>query len=147
MEAARRYAPLPMCSSPSDSASEQDVCSILLVEDNPINQNVVLLMLGKFGVKPVVADRGDAAIQAVQENTFDMILMDLHMPGMGGIEATARIREILGDHCPPIVALTADAVQGNEATVLQQGLNGFLTKPISSETLRAYIEKHTGHKV
>jgi two-component system sensor histidine kinase BarA len=136
-----------MCSSSLESSDAPQSCSILLVEDNAINQKVVLLMLGKFGIKPFVADNGDAAIRAVGERPFDLILMDLHMPGMGGIEAAARINEILGDKCPPIVALTADAVKGNEESVREQGLSGFLTKPVSSETLRACILEHTGREI
>jgi CheY-like chemotaxis protein len=136
-----------MCAIPSESADSPRSCSILLVEDNPINQKVVVLMLGRFGIKPVVANNGDAAIQAVGETSFDLILMDLHMPGMGGIEAAGKIREILGEKCPPIVALTADAVKGNEANVREQGMSGFLTKPVSTETLRSCILEHTGVRI
>jgi two-component system sensor histidine kinase BarA len=136
-----------MCSSSVENGNSPQACSILLVEDNAINQKVVLLMLGKFGIKPVVAANGDAAIQAVGEAAFDLILMDLHMPGMGGIEAASRIREILGDTCPPIVALTADAIKGNEDSVRAQGMNGFLTKPVSSETLRSCIREYTGKEI
>lgn len=119
-------------------------CKILLVEDNKINQKVVSLMLGKFGIHPALADSGADALELVRDQTFDLILMDLHMPGMGGVETTNRIRDVLGGSCPPIVALTADAVHGNEAIVLGQGLSGFLTKPISCEILQACILEQTG---
>lgn len=119
-------------------------CSILLVEDNNINQKVVTIMLSKLGLVPEIADRGERAIELVKEKAFDLILMDLHMPGMHGVEAARRIRELLGDQCPPIVALTADVVRGNEEEVQEQGLDGFLTKPISVDRLRECIREHTG---
>ena len=101
-------------------------------------------MLSKFRIHPALADSGAAALELVRDQTFDLILMDLHMPGMGGVETTNKIRDVLGGACPPIVALTADAVHGNEAIVLGQGLSGFLTKPISREILQACILEQTG---
>lgn len=136
-----------MCSSTHDSVSSSQACSILLVEDNAINQKVVSLMLGKFGIKPVMADNGDAALDTVRDSHFDLILMDLHMPGMGGVETASKIRELLGERCPAIVALTADAVKGNAESVIEQGMDGFLTKPISAEVLRTCIREQTGIEV
>lgn len=118
--------------------------SILLVEDNHINQKVVKLMLSKLGLVPKVADRGDQAIELVRSTTIDFILMDLHMPGMDGVEATGKIREILGEDCPPIVALTADVVSKEADDLQSRGLDGFLTKPISVERLRSCLLEHTG---
>lgn len=133
------------CASPSEEGASGPV-SILLVEDDRINQKLMLLMLSRLGIKPVVAERGEDAVALVRESRFDLVFMDLHMPGMHGIEAARRIREALGDASPPIVALTADAVIGNEQTVLEQGLRGFLTKPVNTQTLRGCIERHTGFR-
>ena len=101
-------------------------------------------MLSKLGVVPKIADRGDKAIEMVREDHFDLILMDLHMPGMHGVEASGKIREILGEDCPPIVALTADVVHEQTGDLKEQGLDGFLTKPISVERLRECVREHTG---
>jgi CheY-like chemotaxis protein len=133
-----------MCTALQDSTGKSRDCSLLLVEDNALNQKVVKLMLGKYGVVPEVANNGEEAIAKVQQGTFDLILMDLHMPGMHGVEAASRIRELLGESCPPIVALTADVYHASETDILKQGLNGFLAKPISSEKLRGCIEEQTG---
>lgn len=120
--------------------------SILLVEDNKINQKLACLMLGKIGVQPVVAESGRQAIEAVRnEGKFDLILMDLHMPGMDGVQAAREIRGILGDACPPIVALTADVFSGAEEEAMEKGLDGYLTKPVTSDTLAECIRKYTGN--
>lgn len=134
-------------SSPPPDVFASESCSILLVEDNFVNQKVVILMLSKYNIKPVVVDRGEKAVEAVQQQAFDMILMDLHMPGMGGLQAAASIRELLGEATPPIVALTADTVTGNEEAFEDKLIVGFLTKPISTEVLRACIETNTGKKL
>ncbi|NDV61849.1 response regulator [Puniceicoccales bacterium CK1056] len=129
------------------SPETTDKCSILLVEDNPLNQKVVRLMLSKYAIEPDIANHGEEAVEKVKESKYDLILMDLHMPGMHGVEAAGIIREMLGDQCPPIVALTADVYHASESDILSQGLSGFLTKPISSQMLRDCVEKHTGLKL
>lgn len=133
-----------MCADPDDCEPKAAPCAVLLVEDNPLNQKVVTLMLRKYGLVPAIANRGEEAIERVQQAAFDLILMDLHMPGMHGVEAAARIRALLGADCPPIVALTADVYHASESEILKQGLSGYLTKPISSEMLRRCVEQQTG---
>ena len=118
-------------------------CSILLVEDNAINQKVVKLMLGKFDIDPAISDSGAHAIEAVKDRKFDLILMDLHMPGMDGIEAAGYLQEYLGEACPPIVALTADSVFSKDADIGEIGFSGFLTKPVNADTLRQCIHEQT----
>jgi CheY-like chemotaxis protein len=83
-------------------ASDSGNCSVLLVEDNIVNQKVVALMLSKWNIEPVIAERGDVALNKVKEQSFDLILMDFHMPGMHGVDCASQIREILGEKCPPI---------------------------------------------
>lgn len=122
-----------------------DSCSILLVEDNKINQKIVVLMLARFGLTPIVVDSGLEAVEQVDQKHFDLILMDLHMPGMDGLEASRRIREKLGNNCPDIVALTADAYSSRENN--GQSLDGFLMKPINSDQLRQCLMEHTAFKV
>ena len=120
-------------------------CSILLVDDNKINQKVVVLMLARFGLNPVVVDSGAEAVAKASEERFDLILMDLHMPGMDGLEAASRIRDMLGQDCPDIVALTADAYTVRDGP--SQLLDGFLMKPVNSDQLRQCIFEHTAFKV
>ena len=132
-----------MLASGTEGNSGANGCSVLLVEDNKINQKVVILMLGKLGIEPTVVDGGQQAIEAAKEKAFDLVLMDLHMPGMDGTEAARRIKQELGDEAPPIVALTADAILGRDQEAVASGLDAFLTKPVNSGTLRACINKFT----
>ena len=90
-----------------------------------------------------MAETGQEAVERAHAGPFDLILMDLHMPGMDGMEATRHIKADLGERCPPIVALTADVMQGSDEDARKKGLDGFLTKPINSNILRDCINSHT----
>ena len=120
--------------------------AVLLVEDNRVNQKLMVLMLGKLGIVPAVAGSGEEAIAAVQSGRFDLILMDLHMPGMDGFEAASRIHQQLGEACPVIVALTADTQQSSIEEALSKGMDGYLTKPVSADLLKASLLEHTGYQ-
>ena len=124
------------------STEENRSCSVLLAEDNKINQKLMVLMLGKLGVQPSIANNGIQAVEVALEKRFDLILMDMHMPGMDGLEATKQIRAALGDNSPSIVALTADVVQKSIHQALRNGIDAYLTKPISMDMLRECIEKY-----
>ena len=126
-----------------DTPTNSESCRILLAEDNKINQKLVLLILEKLGVSAATAETGQQAVDAALEAAFDLILMDMHIPGIDGMEATRPIKSELGERCPPIVALTADAMGGSEAEALEKGLDGYLTKPINSGMLRDCINNHT----
>jgi hypothetical protein len=125
---------------PSQAASTR-VLNILLAEDNPINQKIASLMLERAGHRVRVADDGEAALAALADERFDLILMDMQMPGMGGLEATRLIRSIeKPDASPlPIIALTANAYAEDRERCLAAGMNGFVTKPIRREELFAAI--------
>jgi CheY-like chemotaxis protein len=122
-------------------------CSVLLVEDNKINQKLVQLMLSKFDLEAAIAESGQQAVDMAKAEHYDLILMDLHMPGMDGVEATQILKSHFGEACPPIVALTADAMAGSEAEAMEQGLDGYLVKPINTATLRQCISEHTGKEL
>jgi CheY-like chemotaxis protein len=118
-------------------------CSVLLVEDNPVNQKVAVRVLERMGCKVRVADNGAEAVRAWSEAAFDIVLMDLQMPVMDGITATRRIRELEAGRSPtPIVALTANAMTGQLERCMEAGMNGFLTKPIEIARLHETLDRH-----
>ena len=110
---------------------------ILLAEDNGVNQKLALRLLQKMGYRADVAGNGIEAIEAVQRQTYDLVLMDVQMPEMDGLEATRRIvqRWAPGER-PRIVAMTANAMQGDREACLAAGMQDYVTKPIRVEALR-----------
>ena len=112
---------------------------VLLVEDNLVNQEVALMMLESFGLRVDLANHGLEAINAVQEKIYDLILMDMQMPKMDGLEATRQIRKMEASNAIPvgniIVALTANAMDGDMALCLQAGMNSYTSKPFSAVKL------------
>ncbi len=111
---------------------------ILLAEDNPVNARLASRLLEKSGVLVELARDGKQAVEAWQNNTFDLVLMDVQMPVMDGFEATALIRKgelETGDHIP-IIALTAHALDGYRDQCLENGMDDFLSKPLNPRVLR-----------
>lgn len=110
---------------------------ILVAEDNPSNQLLIKAILTKFGHKVTLVNNGLKALQSVQADSFDMVLMDMQMPEMDGLSATVKIRELDSDVCQiPIIALTANASSGDREKVLAVGMNDYLTKPIDISALK-----------
>lgn len=109
---------------------------VLVAEDNLINQKIVQIMLQKAGCEVLAVDDGNKAVEAVQTRAVDLVLMDLHMPQLDGLQATKRIRN-LDSHVRevPIVALTASAFTDDRDRCLAAGMNDFITKPIKLEYL------------
>tara|TARA_R110002072_G_scaffold124085_1_gene259513 strand:- start:30294 stop:32546 length:2253 start_codon:yes stop_codon:yes gene_type:complete len=105
--------------------------SVLVVEDNKINQMITKKILEKNKMKCMVADNGMDAIKIIKENTFDVVLMDIHMPGISGIEATQKIREF--DKQLPIIALTAVTIDENLDDFYRAGFNEIIPKPFKTE--------------
>jgi two-component system sensor histidine kinase/response regulator len=115
---------------------------VLVVEDNPVNQKVAQRFLERMGCSVVVAEDGVDALQKFREDRFDLILMDLHMPRMGGLVATQKIRDLEdGRRRTPIVALTADVITGQMQRCMAAGMDDFLSKPIDVAHLRSVIER------
>jgi PAS domain S-box-containing protein len=116
---------------------------VLVVEDNVINARVVARMLQKLGCEVEGADTGLAALDAAARGSFDVVLMDIQMPDLDGYETTRRIRlreQETGSHVQ-IVALTANAMKGDEQRCLDAGMDGYLAKPIAIEGLKAELQR------
>jgi len=114
---------------------------ILVAEDNPVNQAVVVRMLEKMGHTLTIAHNGNQALSMLGSAVFDLVLMDVQMPEMDGLTATRRIREnekATGSHIP-IVAMTAHAMKGDRERCLQAGMDGYITKPLSSHGIEETI--------
>jgi len=114
---------------------------ILLAEDNPTNRELALLMLGRLGYSADVAANGAEALDAVRQNVYDLVLMDIQMPELDGIEATRRIRAELGTEGPRIAAMTAHALPGDREACLESGMDDYLVKPIGISDLVAALER------
>jgi CheY-like chemotaxis protein len=116
---------------------------ILVAEDNPVNQRLVMRLLEKRGHHATLATNGREAVEAAAQGDYDLILMDLQMPEMGGLEATAAIREqeAASGKRRPILALTAHAMKGDEERCRVAGMDGYLTKPLGSEALDVALAK------
>jgi two-component system, sensor histidine kinase and response regulator len=112
---------------------------ILLAEDNPVNQKLAIKQLEKQGHTTQVAENGKLAVEAWQTGNFDLILMDMMMPELDGLEATRRIREIElaagRNRRIPIIAMTANAMTGDRERCLEAGMDGYVSKPVKPETL------------
>jgi CheY-like chemotaxis protein len=118
---------------------------ILLAEDNPLNQMVATGLLKNQGHRIALAPNGLKALEVYEKESFDLILMDVQMPEMDGLEATARIRkkEKQSGRRVPIIALTAHAMQGDRERFLAAGMDDYVTKPIQLDNLLEIIERLT----
>jgi signal transduction histidine kinase/CheY-like chemotaxis protein/HPt (histidine-containing phosphotransfer) domain-containing protein len=131
------------------SAADSALCagrSILLVEDNEINREVAMEMLGSEGIAVEVAENGRIAVEKVASRRYDLVLMDLQMPVMDGFAATREIRKLPGKQDLPIVAMTANAMQQDRAECLAAGMNGYLSKPIEPERFWAVLRENLSKK-
>jgi CheY-like chemotaxis protein len=117
---------------------------ILLAEDNPVNQLLATRMLEREGHLVKLVRNGEEAVEAALSGDYDLVLMDVEMPVMDGLEATRRIRAGTNGSGSrlQIVAITANASSGDEARCLEAGMDGFLTKPFTSERLRSALEAY-----
>ena len=125
------------------SANPSRALNILLAEDNLVNQKVVVSLLEKRGYTVVVAENGLEALENLKRTDFDLVLMDMQMPKMDGLEATLRLRErekVEGKHTQ-VVAMTASVKQSDREVCLQAGMDGFISKPIRAQSLYQAIER------
>jgi two-component system, sensor histidine kinase and response regulator len=122
--------------------------NILLAEDNPVNQKLAVRLLQKRGHTVTVAGNGDEALAALTKSPFDLVLMDVLMPGKDGLEATAELRrreKNSGLHTP-VVAMTALAMKGDKERCLEAGMDGYLSKPVRPQELDSILEVYISQR-
>jgi two-component system sensor histidine kinase/response regulator len=143
-----RVAPQPAAvSTPArEPASDPDLeitqVHVLVAEDNLINQKVAVRLLSGLGYSADVASNGAIALEMVQKNSYDAVLMDVQMPVMDGLEATRAIRRLASEVASiPIIALTANALAGDRETYLAAGMDDFLAKPLDKAELERVARK------
>jgi len=132
--------------NPQSAGEEPSSLRILLAEDNPVNQVLAARLLEKHGHRVAVARNGREALEQIEAQPFDLVLMDVQMPELDGLEATVAIREkerTTGGHLP-IVAMTAHAMQGDQERCLAAGMDGYVSKPIDIGQLVSVVESVVG---
>jgi signal transduction histidine kinase/CheY-like chemotaxis protein len=124
----------------SDNFAQKHPLSILIAEDNPVNQKLTERVLLKLGYKPNIAANGREVLNQIEVKQYDVILMDVQMPEMDGLEATRLIRSTK-QRQPIIIAMTANAMQGDKDVCINAGMNDYISKPIKFDELVAMLEK------
>ena len=128
---------------PEASVASRYPIRILLAEDNMINQKLAERVLEIFGYQIDIADNGKIAFEMMQQNLYDMILMDVMMPEMDGLEATRTIRSNIEEVAQPvIIAVTANALKGDRELCIDAGMNDYISKPINTNELKALLVKY-----
>lgn len=113
---------------------------ILLAEDDPVNRKVALLMLTKLGYHADVVSNGAEAVAALVQKHYDVVLMDVQMPKMDGLEATRAILDMNLADRPRILAMTAYALEGDRERCLNAGMDGYISKPVQIEELKRALQ-------
>ncbi len=124
--------------------ASQRVCRILLAEDNIVNQHVAVGILKKLGLHADAVADGDEAVKALETIPYDLVLMDVHMPVMDGLEATRLIRNpksSVRNHLVPVIAMTAGVMQDDHERCMEAGMNDFISKPVSPQALAEVLGK------
>jgi hypothetical protein len=115
---------------------------VLVAEDHPVNQKLVAALLKNLGCEGVFCENGQLAVQAIHQQSFDLVLMDIHMPVMDGLEATRQIRQKYPDPVAlPIIAISADVMNDAKENALTAGINEFLPKPVRLPELKAFMTR------
>ena len=136
--------PAGMPSDPTGALRDNRPLNILLAEDNPINQTLALRLLERLGHHVELAANGIEAVALAAQRRFDVILMDVQMPQMGGFEATRHIRAQDGQRHTPIVAMTAHAMAGDREKCIEAGMDGYVSKPVQVPALLRALDEALG---
>lgn len=125
--------------------AKQDICklNVLVAEDNRINQVLIEHMLESVGIKPTLVDNGQKALEIIQQQSFDLILMDCQMPVLDGYQATAAIRQLDQFKNLPIIALTADVMLDDKQRAFSVGFNDHLSKPLDLDKLHECLQHYS----
>jgi len=128
--------------APDNGAAPLHSERVLLAEDNTVNQKVALMMLQKLGYRADVAGNGYEALQAVKRQDYDIVLMDVQMPEMDGLEAARHIvARTTPAGRPWLIALTANAMQGDRERCFAAGMDDYISKPVKVDELAAALER------
>ena len=139
---------IPEHEAASIDYKDHDAYRILLVEDNTINQQVAVGLLQQYHIDVVVASDGQEALDIIEKQTFDLVLMDIQMPGMNGYETTKHIRKAFTVDELPIIAMTAHATEDAKQSCFEAGMNDFIAKPIEPSRLDKLLNQYlTSNKV
>jgi CheY-like chemotaxis protein len=141
---AARMVDAPQRSVADDASVSERALRVLLAEDNPVNVKFALKLLERAGHHVTVAGNGRRAVDLwASEQPFDVILMDVQMPEMDGLDATRAIRQIEGkrDGHIPVIAMTANAMAGDREMCLQAGMDGYVAKPVKKDALFAELDR------
>jgi CheY-like chemotaxis protein len=114
--------------------------TVLLVEDNPVNQQLMKVILSRMGHEVTLAENGQQAVEAAEKTAFDIILMDIQMPVMNGLEATRALRQ--KGIKTPVIAVTANALKGDRDLCIQAGCDDYLSKPVDKDRLEELIARY-----
>jgi len=150
VEAPLSSAPVPEIRNQDARSSASRSLRILVADDHPVNRMIVEAYLTLAGHEVTLADDGAQAVQAVRDESFDLVLMDIHMPIMDGLTATRLIRALPHPLCDiPIVALTANAMAGDRDHYLAEGMNGYVAKPVDRKLLLEAVmrSQHSDHAI
>ncbi|GAB6054457.1 hypothetical protein JCM17960_32770 [Magnetospira thiophila] len=131
----RRLLDLPQRPVPSLEEALAKGQLVLVAEDNPTNQEVIRRQMTRLGLAVVIVDNGRLALEELRRRSFAVLLTDIHMPEMDGLELTRRIKSGEAGHIPPIIAITANAVEGEAQKGLDLGMDAYLTKPLDIRAL------------
>ena len=136
----------PEYETSANRVTTANVPRVLAVDDNDANLKLVMTLLEDCQLEAESASSGFEALSKARQKPFDLVFMDLQMPGMDGVETTARLREMdIGNHRTPIIALTAHALADEQERLTKQGFDGYMPKPISSGQLTEIIHEYTGY--
>jgi CheY-like chemotaxis protein len=135
--------PVPLSENAGGTSEPSELAGhVLLVEDNNINQIIASRMLERLGLTHEIANNGREALEKIQAHTYDLILMDVQMPEMDGMDATRALRAWEIENARPrlpVIAMTANALSGDRSDCLASGMDDHLAKPVRVETLRALL--------
>ena len=135
------FLPTPATLTPAIADGEETGPSILLAEDDPVNQLVALKMLSQLGLVADVVNNGREALRSLTEKNYDVVLLDIQMPELDGLETARRIRRRWPAPPPYVIALTANAFRGDREACLEAGMDDYLAKPFKLDDLKAALER------